>query len=194
MSIGHLQAADDLKKLEESLLSEEKSSRYWQYGWTSFFIADLGVKALIVSNSNQQDKRYDAKIEFVKSSIAAIAMFVRPMNIHKLGDELKKDISKEEKRNIIIQGIAREQRERSFKAHLGSVVLNLAGSLFIWLDDDRKNDALLKFALGMMVGELKIFSSPIKTWQKYQNIDDKSFFEQVSFRPLLNGLALTYSF
>ena len=189
-----MQAADNLKKLEESLLSEEKHSRYWQYGWTSFFIADLGVKALIVSNSNQQDKIYDAKVEFVKSSIAAIAMFVRPMNLHKIGHELEKDISKEERRNIIIQGIAREQRERSFKAHLGSVALNLAGSLFIWLDDDRKDDALLKFALGMMVGELKIFSSPIKTWKKYQNIDDKSFFEQVSFRPLLNGLAFTYSF
>lgn len=192
--LGHLQAADNLLQLEQTLQSERKHSRYWQYGWTGFFIADMGVKALIVSTSDQEDKKYDAKVELVKSTIATIAMFARPMNIHHLGDELKKDLSQDERQRILIQAIEREQRERSWKAHAGSVALNLAGSLFIWLDDDREDDALLKFALGMMVGELKIFSSPTKTWKTYQKMEDKSFFQQVSVRPLLNGLAFTYSF
>jgi hypothetical protein len=192
--LGQLQAADNLLQLEQALQSERKHSRYWQYGWTSFFIVDMGVKALIVSTSDQEDKKYDAKVEFVKSTIATIAMFTRPMNIHNLDDELKKDLSEAERQQILIRAIEREQRERSWKAHAGSVALNLAGSLFIWLDDDRGDDALLKFVLGMIVGELKIFSSPTKTWKSFQKMEDKSFLQQVSVRPLLNGLAFTYSF
>jgi len=184
----------ELDELQATLQSERKHSKYWQNGWTSFFIADMGVKALIISTSDQDDKKYDAKVEFVKSSIATVAMFLRPMNAHSLGDELKKDLSESERQRIMIQAIERQQRERSWKAHAGSVALNLAGSAFIWFDDDRKSDAVIKFVLGMLVGEIKIFTSPTKTWKTYQKMEDKSFLQQVSVYPTLNGLVVNYTF
>lgn len=77
-------SASSLESLQETLQSERKHSKYWQNGWTGFFIADMGIKGLIISTSDQDDKIYDAKVELVKSSIATVAMFLRPMNIHLL--------------------------------------------------------------------------------------------------------------
>jgi hypothetical protein len=53
-----------------------------------------------------------------------------------------------------------ERLGKSWVPRVGGLVLNTAGSLWLWLREQRRGAALLSFGVGFLVGEAKIFTQP----------------------------------
>lgn len=147
----------------DALERGERQANYWQYGWTGFYAASLGVNAYQASEASSSDDRFDARVGAVKSALALGGMFMdrqpHPQARREL-DRLHGEDNLAHARALIEQTAAAERERRGWQARIGSLLVNTAGGLVIGVGDDRPRDGAISFATGMLVNELQIWTQP----------------------------------
>lgn len=176
-SLSQISAADaDTEKMDfikQSFQQNKTHSQYWQNGWTGFFAASTVVHAAIWGRTSSHSEAYDAKMTVITSGLGLADTLINPMKSHVYAEKLTKtEVSLPQAEQWLSQAAARERYERSFMSHFLSGAVNGLAAAAIAFDDKRKNDAIMSFVTGMLVSEVKIFTSPTamnNAWKNYQN-------------------------
>ncbi|BCS96568.1 hypothetical protein DSLASN_22000 [Desulfoluna limicola] len=162
------------------------ASRFWQYGWTGIYGADVILEIAIAidkDGEDEGDERFDSGVNATLSLLGVVGLALDPMTLHRDAKTLSTmpQASEEEiaaklaaAELYLRKGAEREIRERSLKTHLTYGAVNLAGGLVVTLDGGRHQDGLALFAVATLVSELQIFTTPQRataSWEAYQNGD-----------------------
>lgn len=157
--------------IQQQLEQQSDHSELWQWGWFGFLAGTGTAQAIGSQVIDNRDMQYDMRVGAVKSLLGAADLLVNPMKTHSYAAELaqmpeqtpEQQAKKAEQAEIMLkQAVEREEYEQSWVNHTLSGVVNLAGSALIGIDDERPAAALLDFAVGMLVSEIKIYSAPQK--------------------------------
>ncbi|EPC00322.1 hypothetical protein L861_07440 [Litchfieldella anticariensis FP35 = DSM 16096] len=147
----------------DALERGERQANYWQYGWTGFYATTLAVNAYQASEASDSNDRFDARVGAVKSALALGGMFFDRQPHPEARRELERLYAEDDlalARALIEQTAAVERERRSWRARVGSLIVNTAGGLVIGIGDDRPSDGAISFATGMLINELQIWTQP----------------------------------
>ena len=157
-----------LRSVEQALEAGEPAAQLWWGGWLfglTTAAAAQGVASLSVSARAQPLYQVGA----VRAAIGAASVVLvpfpaafAPARLRALpegtaADRLEKLRLAE---HLLRRAAMIERLGRSWVPRAGALLLNSAGSLWLWLREDRPASAAISFALGMAVGEAKIFTQP----------------------------------
>jgi len=143
-------------------------SKLWQYGWTSGYALGIGIGVAQAATTSKNDTRVSAIVTASKAVIGTTRMLLDP-HPGRLGAEPMRLISGDNRSAKLQRLVAgesqlkrvseRTQKRLRWERHAGSVALNLVGGAFVAGFGDW-DDALVSTEIGLVVGELMIFSSP----------------------------------
>lgn len=143
-------------------------SKFWQYGWASGYTLGIGIGVAQAATTSKNDTRVNSIVTASKAVIGTARMLWDP-HPGRLGADPMRAISGDD-RSAKLQRLAvgesqltrvseRAQKRLRWERHVGSVALNLVGGAFVAGFGDWE-DALISTAVGVVVGEVMIFSSP----------------------------------
>lgn len=172
-ALATIAKADDSQQkinfLEQQFQETRDHSQAWQWGWFGF-LASSTLLQTVGANTLDDDKiTYDMGVGAATSFLGAADMLLNPMRSHYYSDQLQlmnegTAVAQEAKllqaESWLNAAVKREQYEQSLTNHLLSGLVNGLGALLIAYDDNRPEDALLSFATGMAVSEIKIYTAP----------------------------------
>jgi hypothetical protein len=143
-------------------------SKLWQHGWTGGYATGIVIGTVQAATTSKNDTRVSA---IVTASKAVIGTGRLLLDSHpgRLGAQPMLDISgdgRDAKLSRLAAGEAqllkvgeRAEKRLRWQRHAGSLALNLAGGAFVWGFADLE-DAAVSVGVGILVGELMIFTSP----------------------------------
>ena len=202
-----------IRWIQDRLDQASQPARRWQYGWTTVYGGMTYLYAAQASTLDETDEehdRYDAVVNASSSFLGFASMILDPLSTVEAAGQLKQlpestDEEKQIKRlkaESLLRSIAlREQRGRSWKAHVLAGLVSLAAGVAVACDDDRTGDGAAMFAGSMLVSEIQIFSQPVhasKAWDAYQNNGTEpisgNHTRRLFFSVLPRGIVLSYLF
>ncbi|HLT12807.1 MAG TPA: hypothetical protein VK006_01805 [Marinobacter sp.] len=155
-----------ITELENAFEQGARSDRLWTNTWAGIYGTATVAYAIMSQNADDPDDRYDAKVSAAKTALATANLFVNPLPhraVHKryqasrrLDDShrlaLAEHLQQELRRNEI--------QRRSLTARLLPFAVNLTAGVVIGVGDDRPEDGVKNFAMGMLVNEIAIRTQP----------------------------------
>ena len=151
-----------------TLARDSTLNKRWYFGWLAFLGAATGVNATLWATSGDPDQRAQARMGTIIGGIGIVAqgVFAPPALLATL-PEVDPDASDAERSaalaaraDLLARRADAEAFGRSVLAHLGGIVLNGAGGLYLWLHDDLPARAAFLFGSGVLVSELIIWTQP----------------------------------
>lgn len=152
--------------LENAFEQGARSDRLWTNTWAGIYGTAAVAYAVMSQNADDPDDRYDAKVSAVKTALATANLFGNPLphravqkryrasrrldDSHRLA--LAEHLQQELRRN--------EAQRRSLTARLLPFAVNLTAGVVIGVGDDRPEDGVKNFAMGMLVNEIAIRTQP----------------------------------
>ncbi len=178
--------------LESTLDAGAGYSKLWQHGWTGGYALGMVYGAVVAGTTDKKNrtKKNDTRVNAIVTASKALigtTRFLLTPHPGRLGAQPMRDIVGSD-RNAQLQRLAageaqleevaeRAQKRHRWQRHAGSVALNLAGGGFILGFGDDK-DAAISVGVGLVVGELMIWTSP-----KRGEADLQSYRQQFASTP-----------
>ena len=145
-------ASADATERGDTLARDTTASERWYFGWLAFLAAATGVNGALWATADDAGVRAQARVGTVVSGIGLVAraLFAPPSLLASppYADEL------------LTRRADAERFGRSVFAHVGGVLLNGAGGLYLWLHDDSPARAAVLFGSGVIVSEIMIWTQP----------------------------------
>lgn len=141
-------------QFQDKLLKEQKKAVIWNTSFLGVFSVGMALNAYNYFSTKKDDKKFDAGVDFIKSTLAVGSMLLDPFLTKSIYDDYSQS------KDALAKAIAREAYEKSLTNHLLSGLVNLLGGAAIWLIDDRRSDGIRNFALGTLISEIKIWTAP----------------------------------
>lgn len=69
----------DFDKASHLLQLEENYSKWWQYGFLGLFSAGAALNLGIFLTTDEDDKKFDSRVDFIKSTLGAADLLLNPM-------------------------------------------------------------------------------------------------------------------
>ena len=172
--------------LEQTLDAGAGYSKLWQYGWSSGYAVGMVGGAVQAGLTSKNDTRVNAIVTASKALIGTTRLLLTP-HPGRLGAQPMRDVvgtGHNAKLQRLAAGEAqleevaeRAEKRHRWQRHAGSVALNLIGGGFIFgFGDD--TDAAVSIGVGLVVGELMIWTSP-----KRAEADLQSYRQQFASTP-----------
>ena len=172
--------------LEQTLDAGAGYSKRWQYGWSSGYAVGMVGGAVQAGLTSKNDTRVNAIVTASKALIGTTRLLLTP-HPGRLGAQPMRDVvgtNHDAKLQRLAAGEAqleevaeRAEKRHRWQRHAGSVALNLIGGGFIFgFGDD--TDAAVSIGVGLVVGELMIWTSP-----KRAEADLQSYRQQFASTP-----------
>ena len=154
--------------LQTTLENGSGYSKLWQHGWTSGYALGVAIGTAQAATTNSDDTRISAIVTASKGVIGTARLLLTP-HPGRLGAQPMLDIpgnGRDARLRRLTAGETQLQRvaDRAGKRlrwtrHAGNVALNLIGGAFV-LGFGDETDAAVSTGVGVLVGELMIFTSP----------------------------------
>ena len=185
--------------IENSLEANRKHSRYWQYGWSSFFGASAVTYTALWLNSDDSDDSINYSLSALKSTLALGEMLWRPHPGRHGAERLRSlpENGPEQKlerldfgEDVMRKSSNRYTSLRTWKPHLIVIGVNAVFGAAIAAFGD-EGDGAVSAAVGIAMGEAKLWtqpSRPVDDWNEYQEAHSKGVSWQLV--PISGGLAL----
>jgi len=142
------------RNFEEKLLKQQKNAVIWNNTFLGVFSAGMALNAYNYLSTDKKDKKFDAGVDFIKSTLAVGSMLIDPF----LTKSIHSDYS--QSKDSLAKAMAREAYEKSLTNHMLSALVNLIGGAAIWFIDDRRSDGIRSFAIGTLISEIRIWTAP----------------------------------
>jgi hypothetical protein len=172
--VTHAQGMSDeeldrrIQWLETTLDAGETYSKIWQYGWTTGYSLGVVLGTVQAATTHDKDTRVNSIVTASKAVIGTTRLLWSP-HPGRLGAQPMRDVvgdGREAKLQRLAVGeaqlaeIAKRADERyRWQPHAGNVGLNLVGGAFVAGFGDPV-DAAISVSVGILVGELMIFTAP----------------------------------
>ena len=157
-----------LNFLEERLDATRRHGSLWTFGWGGLSGASTVVQGVLAGTSDSHDNRVMFATEAGKSAIGVADLWFRPLRAREGFEPFRVGASGDPQIRLatlraaearLEQNAARAKQRRSWLPHIGNLAINLAaGGIVAGLADD--SDAAINTALGIVGGELQIWSEP----------------------------------
>lgn len=169
-----------IRWIQDRLDRASQPARLWQYGWTTAYGGMTylyTVQASTLDDADEEDDRYDAVVNACSSVLGFAGMMLDPLSMGEAAGQLKqlpestdneKQIKLQKAESLLRSAAQREQRGRSWKAHVLAGLVSLAAGVAVACDDDRTGDGAAMFAGSMLVSEIQIFSLPTHASQAFE--------------------------
>lgn len=192
-----------MEYIENSLEDNRKHSRYWQYGWASFFGASAATYTGLWLNSDDSDDSINYSLSALKSTLALGEMLWRP-HPGRHGAELLRSLPENSPgqksarldygEDVMRKSSERYTARRTWKPHLILIGVNavFGGAIAAFGDE---GDGAISAAVGIAMGEVKLWtlpSRPADDWREYKQAHTKGVSWQLV--PISGGLALQGNF
>ncbi len=172
--------------LETTLDAGAGYSKLWQYGWSSGYALGMVIGSVQAGTTSVEDTKVNAIVTASKALLGTTRLLLTP-HPGRLGAQPMRDIVGSDhaaKLQRLAAGEAqleevaeRAEKRHRWQRHVGNVVVNLAGGGFILGFGDDK-DAAISVGVGLVVGELMIWTSP-----KRGEADLQSYHQQFASTP-----------
>ncbi len=207
----HLSEEDMARRLafiEERLNAGRTSARYWQYGWSGFYAANMAAQGYMAFKSNDGDHEAKYAVGAVKSAVALALMLFRPLPATEgaapledmpTGTLAQKEARLKAAEDLLQTNAARAGERRSWSRHLTAIGVHFIGSTTIAAIGDVK-DAVVSNVSGIAISQVHIWSQP------HRAIDDLAAYERAfpdppsheplawELTPIQGGLGVTFRF
>ena len=155
--------------IERTLEREARLSRLWNWGWGVGFAA-AGVGQIIVAAEPSlslvqihREERKGLYVGGVKSLIAAGAGFIVPLRVVQPSTSREKSsdpcIALAEAERALLLSVKRQRRHRML-GHIGSLGLNLGGTLVLGVGYGLWREAFISIGIGLVFGLAKSYTQP----------------------------------
>ncbi len=194
--------------IEERLNAGRTSARYWQYGWSGFFAANMAAQGYMTFNSNDGDNQAKYAVGAVKSAAALALMLFRslpategaaPLEDMPTGTPDQKEARLTAAEDLLRTNAARAGERTSWTRHLTAVGIHLIGSTTIAAIGDVQDAAVSNFT-GIAISQVHIWSQPRRAIDDLNDYErafpDPPSDETVSWEltPIQGGLGVTFRF
>ncbi len=207
----HLSEEDMERRLafiEDRLNAGRTSARYWQYGWSGFYAANMAAQGYMAFKSSDGDHEARYIVGAVKSAAALALMLFRslpatagaaPLEDMPTDTPARKEARLKAAENLLRTNAARAAERKSWTRHLIAVGVHFIGSTTIAAIGDVK-DAAISNISGIAMSQIHIWSQP------YRAIDDLADYERAfpdpppdetlnwELTPIQGGLGVTIRF
>jgi hypothetical protein len=167
-SLSDAELDQRLQWLETTLGDGQGYSKLWQYGWTGGYSLGVVIGTVQAATTSKNDTRVNAIVTASKGVIGT-ARLLLTSHPGRLGADPMLAITGNDRAAKLRRLAAGEEQlmkvgERAEKRlrwtrHAGNVALNLIGGGFV-LGFGDETDAAVSVGVGILVGELMIFTSP----------------------------------
>ncbi len=196
-----------LRFLEERLDGGEAWAKTWHWGWAGIYSASVVYGTTLAIVADQGKNRANHITSAVKSAIGTswLLLYRHPGRNGAdsmravTGNSREARLARLAEGEVLLQAVAKSAEQRTdWKYHAGNIALNLAGAGFIF-GLGRDSDAWKSLGVGIVVGELSIWSAPksgIQDLSDYQarfGIKTASRFHW-TIVPTMGGAALRVTF
>lgn len=160
VSLGEEGARERTAAIERALARERRKAAWWNGAWIGVFAAATAFNLTIAIVTDDGDARIDSEVGAAKSALALSGAVFAPLRLPRpvTGGGTCRDLSITE--DALLGGAARERRGRGWGAHVSTVAVNLAASLYLGLVHDHWKAAAISGLGGVAVGEIRIFTQP----------------------------------
>jgi hypothetical protein len=159
-----------LKFIETRLKGEAFQARAWEIGWSAVYVLGFGYGIYQLGTSTTRSGITDGVVGMVKTGVGTLGLALNPLHTgrgaHPLDgvpqstpEELRHKVELAER--LLLRNAHEADIRYSWKPHLISITLSLAGGIAIWAAGDFWKGAE-SFALGSSVGEITIWTRPWK--------------------------------
>ncbi len=194
--------------IEARLNAGRTSARYWQYGWSGFFAANMAAQGYMAFESNDGDNQTKYAVGAAKSAFALALMLFRPLAATEGAAPLQdmptdtpaqKSARLEAAEDLLQSNAARAGERKSWTRHLTAVGVHFIGSTTIAAVGDIK-DAAVSNISGIAISQAQIWSQPARAF------DDLADYERAfpdtppeepstcELTPIQGGLCVTFRF
>jgi hypothetical protein len=166
--------------LRDKLQAGVTTNMLWYAGWSSFYGAAMVAQLARVGFTDNTAERADLIVSASKATIGVVARLLRPPSAIHGSRELTgmPERTAEERWRKVVRAealLARNAKESdqrySWIAHTVNLALNIGGGLIVWLGYDDFVRGASSAGIGIIVGEVQIWSQPWRAkrdWQEYQ--------------------------
>ena len=178
--LGDEEISQRLRFIKQRLDEGRRNANYWQTGWFGFYATSSSVQGAAAIVADNSDNRAYYAVGATKSAFAMTYLVLHPLAARHGADEIRampgesraeRLIQLERGEELLRENAERARRRWSWKPHLISLGLNLAGGAAIWAFGDG-GDALISTVSGLAVSEIVIFTQPRrakKDLEDYEN-------------------------
>jgi hypothetical protein len=146
--------------IERALARERRKAAWWNGVWIALYAASTTYNTVSAIVTDDDDTRIDSEVQAAKSALALSGALLAPLRVPRpvTAGLTCRDLSISE--DALLRGAERERRGRRWVAHLSTVTVNLAASLYLGLVHDHWKAAAISGIGGVAVGEIRIFTQP----------------------------------
>jgi hypothetical protein len=159
-----------LEWLETTLDDGATYGKIWQYGWTSGYSLGVVLGTVQAATTNHRTKLVNGIVTASKAAIGTGRFLIWP-HPARLGADPMREVTGDDRAAKLerlaageaqLEAVAARADVRwDWKRHAGTVGINSAGAGFA-LGYGRDRDALINLGIGVVVGEIMIFTSPTR--------------------------------
>ena len=157
-----------LEFLEQRLEATQLRAQIWQYGWVGVYGVSAIANSVEAASTDDDDDRVASIVNAGKSTIGFTQMLLDPLPARLGADPVRAmpdgtpqgEVARLRRAEALLQASAERARQKyTFRPHLQTALVNLAGGGLIWAFGEWE-DAALSTGLGLLVGELQIWTLP----------------------------------
>lgn len=147
----------EVARIRAHLEAESRRAGVWNGLWPGVFVsAAVGTLALAPQFDDDEGQRISLYWSSAKSTIAAVAAIIKPLDVPTLPP-----CADEAQARAALERAARsERRGRHWMRHAEAVLLNAIGIGILGFGYGYWTDALVNTGVGLLVGEIRIFTQP----------------------------------
>lgn len=188
--------------LMERLDARKKHATWWHRSWFAVYTGGMAFTALRLGITDSSGVRADSIVSGVKSAIGLSNLLFRPLEARHGADRIRAMPGETREQRLARMEAAEKQLEanaaraskaRDWRAHLSSVGLNVAGGAALLIGGWQKR-AAVSAALGIVVGEISIYTEPVTPAQDWDDYQARKSSRTWTLLPSGNGLTFAMTF
>lgn len=147
----------EVARIRAHLEAESHRAGVWNGLWPGVFIsAAVGTLALAPQFDDDEGQRISLYWSSAKSTIAAVAAIIKPLDV----PTLRPCADEAQARAALERAASSERRGRHWMRHAEAILLNAIGIGILGFGYGYWTDALVNTGVGLLVGEIRIFTQP----------------------------------
>ena len=159
-------------QLRAHLDREARRARRWDLAWAltfgTFAVAQGGMLAAewVPGEEWSDDAAAGLKVGIAKSSIGALSHVVLRLKVERPSTDDCATLAR------AVRVTARNEKRAFWLDHVGSLLLNVGGLLYLGLVEDTWSEGWKSFALGYPIGLISTYTQPRASWHFAARLDD----------------------
>jgi hypothetical protein len=172
----------ECEKLRSHLDREARRARRWDLAWAltfgTFAVAQGGMLAAewVPGQEWNDDAAAGLKVGIVKSSIASLSHIVLRLKVERPSADDCASLAR------AVRETARHEKQAFYLNHVGSLLLNVGGLLWLGLVEDAWPEGWKSIALGYPIGLISTYTQPRASWHFAARLDDDGALVMLSGR------------